>query len=124
MNAVFPSLRSKLYLPLLITLVLRVGVVCAQTPDASQVRIARDLELIRVGEQQHLPPLQQAVLWVQLAMEYHLGTEFVKAEDAYLKALHLLKDVPSARASHSTTSPRSTGSTVVWTTPSAHGSKP
>jgi tetratricopeptide (TPR) repeat protein len=107
MNAVFSSLRSKLYLPLLITLVLRVGVVWAQTPDAhipsSQVQIARNLELIRIGEQQHFPPLQQAVLWVQLALEYHLGAEFVKAEDAYLRAVHLLKDVPSARAEYAFT---------------------
>jgi tetratricopeptide (TPR) repeat protein len=105
MNAVFSSLRSKLYLFFLITLTLRV--VWAQTPDAhipsSQVQIARDLELIRIGEQQHLPPLQQAVLWVQLALEYHLGTEFVEGEDAYLRALHLLKRLPSARAEYAFT---------------------
>jgi tetratricopeptide (TPR) repeat protein len=107
MNAVFSSLRSKLCLLLLIALVLRVGVVWAQTPDAqissSQVRIARDLELIRIGEQQHLPPFQQAVLWVQLALEYHLGTESLKAEDAYLRAVHLLRNAPSARAEYAFT---------------------
>ena len=107
MNAVFSSLRSKLCLLLLIALVLRIDVVWAQTPDAQpssrQARIARDLELIRIGEQQHLAPLQQAVLWVQLALEYHLATEFLKSEDAYLRALHLLKNAPSARAEYAFT---------------------
>lgn len=107
MNAVFSSLRSKLCLLLLIALGLHVGVVPAQTPDAqppsSQPRIARDLEAIRTGEQQHLPPAQQAALWEQLALEYHLGSEFLKAEDAYLRALHLLKTAPSAKAQYAST---------------------
>jgi tetratricopeptide (TPR) repeat protein len=107
MNAVFSSLRSKLFLLLLIASVSRVGVACAQTPNAqppsSQTRIARDLELIRIGEQQHLPPFRQAVLWEQLAVEYHIATDFPKAEDAYLKALHLLKNAPSATAEYAST---------------------
>jgi tetratricopeptide (TPR) repeat protein len=107
MNAVFSSLRSKLCLPLLTALVLGVGVVWAQTSDAhipsSQVQIAPVLELIRIAEQQHASTLQQAVLWVQLALDYHLGAEFLKAEDAYLRALHLLKNVPSARAEYAYT---------------------
>jgi tetratricopeptide (TPR) repeat protein len=107
MNAVFFSLRPKLCLLLLITLVLRGGVAWAQTADAhipsSQERLARDLELIRTGEQQHLPPLQQAVLWLQLALEYHVGGDLLKAEDAYLRALHLLKNEPSARAAYAST---------------------
>jgi tetratricopeptide (TPR) repeat protein len=107
MNAMFSSLRSKLCLLLLIALVLRVGVVRAQTPDAqppsSQARIARDLEAIRTSEQQHLPATQQAALWEHLALEYHLGTEFPKAEDAYLRALHLLKTAPSAKAEYAST---------------------
>jgi tetratricopeptide (TPR) repeat protein len=107
MNAVFSSLRSKLHLLLVIALVLRGGVVWAQTADAhipsSQERIARDLELIRFSEQHHSSPLQQAVLWIELALEYHVGAEFPKAEDAYLRALHLLKNVPSARAEYAST---------------------
>jgi tetratricopeptide (TPR) repeat protein len=99
--------RSKVRLFHLIALIVSVGVVCAQTPDAhipsSQVRIAHDLELIRIGEQQHLPPAQQAVLWEQLALEYHVATEFLKAEDAYLRALHLLKTAPSARPQYAST---------------------
>jgi tetratricopeptide (TPR) repeat protein len=107
MNAIFSSLRSKLYLVLLIALVLRVSAGWAQAPEAqpssSQARIAQDLELIRSAEQQHLAPFQQAVLWVQLALEYHLSTNFLKAEDAYLKALHLLGNAPSARAEYAFT---------------------
>jgi tetratricopeptide (TPR) repeat protein len=104
MNTVFSSLRSQLCLLLLITLVSRVGVVWAQTVDAhvasQQAQIARDLELVRNGEQQHLAPLQQAVLWIQLALDYHVGAEFQKAEDAYLRALHLLKNEPLARGEY------------------------
>jgi tetratricopeptide (TPR) repeat protein len=107
MNAVFSSLRSKVCLLLLIALVLRVGVVWAQTPDAripsSQARIARDLDAIHIGEQQHLPPAKQAALWEQLALQYEIGTEFLKAEEAYLRALHLLKAAPSARAEYAFT---------------------
>ena len=70
---------------------------------SSQARIARDLELIRVAEQQHLPATQQGVLWDQLALEYHGATEFLKAEDAYNKSLHLLKTAPSAREQYAST---------------------
>jgi hypothetical protein len=107
MNAIFSSLRSKLCLLLLIALVLCSGVVRAQAPEAQpsspQARIAQDLELIHSAEQQHLAPFQQAVLWVQLALEYHLSTDFLKAEDAYLRALHLLGNAPSARAEYAFT---------------------
>lgn len=97
------SLRSKLFL-LLIALMVSVGVVRAQTPDAhkpsSQERIAHDLESIRVAEQNHLPQAEQGILWEQLALEYQISTEFQKAEDAYLRALHLLKAAPSSRADY------------------------
>jgi len=107
MNAVFSPLRSKLFLLPLIAHVLSVGVVWAQTPNpqisSSQARIARDLEVIRIGEQQHFPPASQAALWEQLASQYEIGTDFLKAEDAYLRALHLLKTVPSARTEYAFT---------------------
>ena len=54
-------------------------------------------ELIRVAEQNHLPPAEQGILWEQLALQYHISTEFQKAEDAYLRALQLLKTAPSSR---------------------------
>jgi tetratricopeptide (TPR) repeat protein len=107
MVALFSSLRSKLHPLLWIALIGSVGIVWAQTPDAhiatSQERITHDQDLIRIGEKQHLPPEQQGVLWEQLALEYHVATEFQKAEDAYLRALHLLKDAPSARADYAFT---------------------
>lgn len=104
MKAVSSFLRSKLCLLLLIALVLHVGVLWSQTADdhipSSQVQIARDLETIRTAELHHPPPLQEAILWAQLALDYHLGAEFLKAEDAYLRALRLLKSEPSARAEY------------------------
>ena len=107
MNAVCSSLRSKLFLLPLIALVLCAGVVWAQTPNAqtssSQAWIARDLEVIRIGEQRHFPPATQAALWEQLASQYEIETDFLKSEDAYLRALHLLKTAPSARAEYAFT---------------------
>ena len=107
MNAVFSSLRSKLFLLPLIALVLCAGVVWAQTPNAqtcsSQAWIARDLEVIRIGEQRHFPPATQAALWEQLASQYEIETDFLKSEEAYLRALHLLKTAPSARAEYAFT---------------------
>jgi tetratricopeptide (TPR) repeat protein len=101
MNAVFSFLRSKLCLLLLTALVLQVGVLWSQTADdhvpSSQAQIARDLETIRTAELHHPPPLQQAILWVQLALDYHLAADFLQAEDDYWRALRLLKNEPSAR---------------------------
>jgi hypothetical protein len=100
-------LRLKVRLLLLTALSLCVCVVRAQTFDpqsvSSQARIARGLESIRVAEQQHLPPAQQAALWDQLALEYHGATEFQKAEDAYNRSLHLLKTAPSAGEPYAST---------------------
>jgi tetratricopeptide (TPR) repeat protein len=107
MIALFSTLRSKTRLLPLLAFIVSVGVVYAQTPGAriitSQARIAHDQELIRIGEQQHLPPEQQAALWEQLALEYHAATEFLEAEDAYLRALHLLKTAPAARPQYAST---------------------
>jgi hypothetical protein len=101
MIALSSCLHSRVHVLLLIALIGSVGVVRAQKPDAhittSQDRIAHDLQLIRIGEQQHLPPAQQGILWEQLALEYHISTDFQKAEDAYLRALRLLKTAPSSR---------------------------
>src|SRR5580658_6516821 len=106
MNAASYFLRSKLFLLSLTAHVLSVGVLWAQTPNpqlsSSQTRIARDLEVIHIGEQQHFPPARQAASWEQLASQYEIGTDFLKAEDAYLRALRLLKNAPSARAEYAT----------------------
>ncbi len=92
---------------LLTALSLGVCFASAQTsepPSASaQVRIARDLELIRVAELQQKPEAARGALWAQLASEYQYAAEFLKAEDAYNKSLHLLKTAPAARAEYAAT---------------------
>jgi tetratricopeptide (TPR) repeat protein len=65
---------------------------------SSDARIAKDLVSIRTAEQQHVPQAQQGSLWAQLALEYQSVAAFAKAEDAYNRALHLLKTTPSSRA--------------------------
>ncbi len=104
MKAVLSFLRSKLCLLFLVALVLHVGVLWPQTADAhipsSQVQIARDLETIRTAELHHPPPLQQAICGHNSHWTTTLAADFLKAEDAYLKALRLLKDEPSARAEY------------------------
>jgi tetratricopeptide (TPR) repeat protein len=107
MIALSSHLRLKAYLLLLIAFILNVDLVRAQTSNvqtsSSQVRIAQDLELIRTAEQNHLSAAQQAVLWKHLALNYHAASEFLKAEDAYNRALHLLKTAPSDRAEYAST---------------------
>ena len=97
------TLRSRVLL-LLITLILSMGVLGAQTPNAntlaSQERIAHSLESIRAAEQNDLPQAEQGILWEQLALQYHVATDFQKAEDAYLRSLHLLKGAPASRADY------------------------
>ena len=99
--------RSKVSLLLLAALSTGVCVVWAQTPSppiaSSQARIAQDLELIRAADQQHLSDEQQGALWARLGLEYHNATDFLKAEDAYNKSLHLLRAAPSAKAEYAAT---------------------
>jgi tetratricopeptide (TPR) repeat protein len=79
----------------------------AQTPEpqsaSAQVRIARDMELIHTAEQQQRPEAERGILWAQLASEYQYAAEFLKAEDAYNKSLHLLKTAPAAKADYAAT---------------------
>ena len=107
MIALSSPLRWKVYLLLLIAVILHVDLTRAQTSDVqittSQVRIAQDLELIRTAEQNHLSEAQRAALWKALALNYHAVSDFPKAEDAYNKALHLLKTAPSYREEYAST---------------------
>jgi tetratricopeptide (TPR) repeat protein len=100
-------LRLKVCLVLITALSLSTRLVWSQTSApqtaSSQGRIARDLELIRIAEQKHLPDVEQGALWDQLALEYYGATEFVKAEDAYNRSLHLLKTAPSAKEEYAST---------------------
>jgi tetratricopeptide (TPR) repeat protein len=103
MIALSSTRRSKVLL-LLIVLMLSIGVIRAQTSNAntlaSQERIDHYLELIRVAEQNALPQAEQGILWEQLALQYHVASDFHKAEDAYLRSLHLLKGAPASRADY------------------------
>ena len=102
-----PYLHLTVSLLLLTALRLSVCVAWAQTSEpqigTSQVRIARDMELIHIAEQEHRPEAERGALWAQLASEYHFAAEFLKAEDAYNQSLHLLKTAPSARAEYAAT---------------------
>jgi tetratricopeptide (TPR) repeat protein len=67
------------------------------------VRIAQDLELIHIAEQEHHSDAERGGLWAQLASEYQYAAEFLKAEDAYNKSLHLLKSAPATRTEYAAT---------------------
>jgi tetratricopeptide (TPR) repeat protein len=92
---------------LLTALSMCVCVVRGQTSNPQialwQARTVQDLESIRKAEQEHLPAAQRGILWAELATAYWNTTEFSKAEDAYNRALHLLKTAPSARAAYAAT---------------------
>jgi tetratricopeptide (TPR) repeat protein len=70
---------------------------------SSQVHIAQNMEFIRIAEQEHRSDAEQGALWARLASQYHYAAEFSKAEDAYYKSLHLLKNAPTARAEYAAT---------------------
>ena len=107
----YGAYRPYLYLRVSFLLVTALSLsVCgagAQTAEpqsaAAQVRIARDMESIHIAEQQQRPEAERGALWAQLASEYQYAAEFLKAEDAYNKSLHLLKTAPSAKAEYAGT---------------------
>jgi hypothetical protein len=102
-----PYFYLRVSLLLLAALTLSVGAAEAQTSEpqiaSSPARIAQDLELVRIAEQEHRPEAERGALWAQLASEYHYAAEFLKAEDAYNKSLHLLRNAPSAREQYAAT---------------------
>jgi tetratricopeptide (TPR) repeat protein len=69
----------------------------------ARAQLAEDLEAIHTAEQQHRSPAELGAMWGHLATEYHSAADFLKAEDAYNRSLHLLKDVPDSRALYATT---------------------
>jgi tetratricopeptide (TPR) repeat protein len=102
-----PYLYLRVSFLLLTALSLSACVAGAQTSEpqsaSAQVRIARDMDLIQIAEQQHRSEAERGALWAQLASEYQFAAEFLKAEDAYNKALHLLKPAPAAKAEYAAT---------------------
>lgn len=101
------ALFMRVSLVLLCALSVSVYTASAQASEpqsaSAQERIARDLELIQIAEQQRRPNADRGALWAQLASEYQYTAEFLKAEDAYNKALHLLKSEPEAKAEYTAT---------------------
>ncbi len=102
-----PYFHLRANLILLTAMMLSVCAAWAQTSEpqiaSSPARIAQDMELIRIAEQEHRPEAERGALWTQVALEYQYAADFLKAEDAYNKSLHLLKTAPSARAEYATT---------------------
>jgi tetratricopeptide (TPR) repeat protein len=102
-----PHFHLRVRVLLLTAMVLSVRGAFAQVPEpqiaSSPVRIARDTEWIRTAEQEHRPEAQIGALWMQLASEYQYAADFPKAEDAYNKSLHLLKNAPGAREEYVST---------------------
>jgi tetratricopeptide (TPR) repeat protein len=102
-----PYLSLRVSFFLLIALCAGVRVARAQTPEpqvaSSQIRVAQDLEAIHIAEQQHRSAAELGAMWTQLASEYQYAADFLKAEDAYNRSLHLLKTVPEAREAYATT---------------------
>ncbi len=107
MIALSSHLRLQVYLLLLIAFLSNIDLVRAQTSNvqtiSSQVRIDQTLALIRAADQNHFSQAQRAVLWKNLALNYHSASDFPNAEDAYNKALHLLKTAPSDRSEYAST---------------------
>jgi tetratricopeptide (TPR) repeat protein len=81
----------------ILPLILLVGF--ASVPSHGQVvRAVSLLESIHSAEAQHLPEEQQGVLWSQLGVAYANATQFSQAENAYNRAISLLKTAPVAQA--------------------------
>lgn len=78
------------------------SVVTAQQATASPIeqRIARELALIRDGEQHGLDPLKMGRLWAHLAIDYEDEAEFTRAESAYNHSLRILKPLPEGAADY------------------------
>ncbi len=92
---------------LLTTMLLSLSAAIAETPEpqfaTSPQRIARAVETIHTAEQDHRPETERGILWMQLALEYQYAADFPKSEDAYDKALNLLKNAPGAREEYAAT---------------------
>jgi tetratricopeptide (TPR) repeat protein len=71
--------------------------------SVARAQIAQGLDAIHAAEQQHRTPAELGAMWEMLAAEYQAAADFPKAEDAYNRSLHLLKDVPEARPLYAAT---------------------
>jgi tetratricopeptide (TPR) repeat protein len=87
---------------LLTALLLGESAARAQLAQAVEA-IAQDLDAVHAAEQQHRSPAELGAMWERLAAEYQAAADFQKAEDAYNRSLHLLKDVPDAKPLYAAT---------------------
>jgi tetratricopeptide (TPR) repeat protein len=102
MNAFLCRAHRPAY-PLGSSLILAAVLLGAPAAKAQIPQIAQDLDAVHTAEQQHRPAADVGAMWAHLASEYHGSADFLKAEDAYNRSLHLLKDVPNSRPLYATT---------------------
>lgn len=69
----------------------------------ARAETTQDLAALHAAEQQHRSPAELGAMWAHLAGEYHVAFNFPKAEDAYNRALRLLKDVPEKKVLYAMT---------------------
>jgi tetratricopeptide (TPR) repeat protein len=77
----------------------------AQQSISSELKnqIESEVHLIQVATDEHLPNERIGYLWAVLAVDYRKAGDFAAAENAYVKALALQRDIPSARRNYATT---------------------
>jgi tetratricopeptide (TPR) repeat protein len=74
----------------------------AQSTTDLSSRITEDLRLVHDAEQQHLSAEHRGYLWGTLASDYRDAADFTRSEDAYNRAVALLKNVPRAAVNYAT----------------------
>ena len=68
--------------------------------SALEQRIEHEANVIHAGERAGLEPLKLGRLWAHIATEYEDEAEFSKSEDAYNRALKLLRPAPEGATSY------------------------
>jgi tetratricopeptide (TPR) repeat protein len=73
-----------------------------QFSTTAQKDIAQERHMIDLAEREHLPDAKIGYLWSRLASDYAAQADFARAEDAYFRALHLLRSAPEAQNDYAT----------------------
>ncbi len=74
----------------------------AQSQQPLLDRIAEERDTIQDAERQHLADEHQGYLWANIAADYRIAADFSHSEEAYDRAIQLLKDRPDARVNYAT----------------------
>ena len=74
----------------------------AQSQQSLLDRIAGERDQIQDAERQQLAGEHQAYLWANLAADYRVAADFAHSEQAYDRAIQLLKDRPDAKVNYAT----------------------